>query len=75
MLNRKIKYVAEFTINKPYIKIAQVITHRHRYFWTIVPGKTQCGKIGATDLRVSLLCRNSEYKCVIVNVNQSLEVS
>ena len=38
-----------------------------------VPGKTQCGKTGVADLRVSLLCRNSEYKCVIVSVNQSLE--
>ena len=73
MLNKKIKYAADFTINKSHIKIAQVITRRHRYFWTTVPGKTQCGKTGAAGLRVSLLCRNSEYKCVIVNVNQSPE--
>ena len=54
-------------------EIAQVFTHRHCYFWAIVPGITQLGKTGAADLRVSLLCRNSEYKCVIVIINQSPE--
>ena len=73
VLNNKIKYVADFTINKSHIKMAQVITHRHCYFWTIVPRKTQLGKIGARNMRVSLLCRNSEYKCVIVIINQSPE--
>lgn len=24
-------------------------SHQHSYFWTIVPGKTQCGKTGATN--------------------------
>ena len=24
-------------------------THQHIYFWTIVPGKTQCGKTGAVE--------------------------
>ena len=54
-------------------EIAQVFTHRHRYFWTIVPRKSQLGKTDAAEMRVSLLCGNSEYKCVIVFINQSPE--
>ena len=42
-------------------EIAQVFTHRHRYFWTIVPGKTQLEKTGATDMRV--------YYVEILNTN------
>jgi len=28
----------------------------NRYFWTIVPKKTQCGKTSAVDMRVLFLC-------------------
>lgn len=40
-------------------------THKgRRYFWTNVPGKTQCGKTSAAILRVILLCSLSEYNWV-----------
>jgi len=37
-------------------------TQWHNYFWTNIPGKTQCGKTSAEALRVLLLCSSkSEY--------------
>ena len=33
----------------------------HTYFWTNVPEKTQCGKTGATVLRIYIIMQISKY--------------
>ena len=73
MLNIKIKYAADFMINKQHERNNTSIHTDTVIFGQLSPEKTQLGKTSEADMRVSLFCRNSEYKCVIVIINQSLE--